>query len=111
MPCDTVQQYEGQSEAAREEEVDKALERLERALTLGEVTVRVGPTGSIAFVGWEDRGGLSDLCAYRKLSSRGSAPLRFATARAEAVAGRSVDDNAVAAGIHSHDGGRTWGKD
>lgn len=113
MPCDTTSRYDEQPTAEREDEVNEALERLEKALTMGEVTVRLSPEGSVAFNGWDaaNRRGLSDLCAYRRLSSRGSSSLRFATARAEALAGRSVDENAVAAGVHSHDGGKTWGKD
>lgn len=108
MPCDTIR--EGQTMPQREAEVEDALKRLEEALRLGEVSVRVGPTGSVAFDRWAeaDRAGLSDLCAFRKLSSRGSAALRTSIARAEAVAGRTVDKLAVASGVHSHDGGRTW---
>ncbi len=35
----------------------------------------------------------------------------MALAKAEAQAGRTVDKQAVASGLHSHDGGKTWGKD
>ena len=31
-------------------------------------------------------------------------------ARAEALAGRTVDRKVVAAGVHSHDGGTTWNR-
>lgn len=109
MPCDRV--AEGQSPAQREAEVESALKRLERALRLGEVRVKVGRRGEVAFVGEWERGGVSDLCAYRKLSARGSDALRFAKARGEALAGARVDEVKVAAGVHSHDGGKTWGKD
>jgi hypothetical protein len=34
---------------------------------------------------------------------------RATEARAEAIAGRTVDARTIAAGVHSHDGGRTWG--
>jgi hypothetical protein len=38
----------------------------------------------------------------------GSAMAKTAIARAEALAGRSVNRQAVAQGHHSHDGGATW---
>jgi hypothetical protein len=54
------------------------------------------------------RNGISDACAYRKLLASGSPALRAALAKAEAMAGRKVDPQAIASGVHSHDGGRTW---
>ena len=111
MPCDVTRQSDRQTATEREGEVSDALGRLEEALRAGEVVVRVGPTGSVAFSGWEARSGMSDLCAYRRLATSGSEALRSALARAEATAGRQVDETAVAAGVHSHDGGKTWGKD
>lgn len=111
MPCDYTPQSNEQSESEREDEVNEALERLKRALTLGDVSVKVGPQGGIAFAGWRDRAGISDLCAYRKLATAGSWELRQAIARAEAVAGRGVDEQAIAAGVHSHDDGKSWGRD
>jgi hypothetical protein len=89
-----------------------ALVKLEAALALGAVSVVVGAQGSVAFKGWqaEERGGLSDLCAYRRLAGSNSPALRRAVARAEALAGRKVDAHAVAHGHHSHDGGQTWSK-
>ena len=46
----------------------------------------------------------------RRLSAKGSESLRRAVARAEALAGRKADARAIASGVHSHDGGRTWDK-
>ena len=109
MACDTVRSV-GQSLAAREAEVKGALRRLEQALAAGQARVVVGPTGAVAFQAWADRAGLSDACAYRVLTVEGSWILRQAVARAEAMGGRKVNTQAVAAGHHSHDGGRTWGR-
>lgn len=105
MPCDTVVNKDAESKRRMQD----ALKRLDGALMSGTVQAVIGPQGSIAFRGWQDRGGLSDLCAYRKLAAGGSMGLRRAIARAEVVAGRGVDQRAVAAGHHSHDGGSTWG--
>jgi hypothetical protein len=86
-----------------------ALERLQRAIGAGTVKPVVSRAGAIAFAGWADadRAGVSDLCAYRAL--RNSPELRRAVARAETLAGRQLDARTIAAGVHSHDGGRTWG--
>lgn len=93
----------------QQKKMTDAVKRLEALLGAG-VTVVIGATGGIAFKGWTDREGVSDLCAYRKLMSENSPALRKAVARAEVMAGRGVDQQALAAGLHSHDGGRTWGK-
>lgn len=89
--------------------VKSAIEKLDAALALGTVKVVVGASGSIAFKGWNtaDRDGLADVCAFRRLGN--SPALRKALARAEALAGRKVDPRAINAGVHSHDGGSTWG--
>lgn len=96
----------------RTEVVKKALTRLEKALTESRVKVKISPTGAIAFDGWkqEDRDDLSDVCAFRLLSTQNSWALRQAVAKAEMLAGRKVSQAQVAAGTHSHDGGRTWDK-
>lgn len=83
-----------------------AVARLEKALSAGAVTLKIGPQGAITFQGWKDRSGVSDVCAYRKLGN--SPVLRRAVARAEVTAGRKVNTQAIGAGIHSHDGGMTW---
>ena len=86
-----------------------ALARLGAALAAGTATVIIGRNGAIAFKGWTDARGVTDLCAYRALTAANSAPLRRAIARAEAMSGNRVDARAIAAGTHSHDGGATWG--
>jgi len=109
MPCDT-RVKRGQTLQQRAQEVRKVVEAAARALAAGRVKVRVGPQGAVAFVGLtdEERDGVTDACMYRRLMSSGSATALQAVARAEALAGRSVDRMAVAHGAHSHDGGRTW---
>lgn len=109
MPCDTSLR-EGQSLVQRMTEVKTALERLERSLASGAVKVIVGSNGAVAFSGWNDRSDVTDVCAYRSLSVTNSFALRQAVQRAEAMSGRKVNPNAVAAGMHSHDNGRTWSK-
>lgn len=110
MPCDTKLKA-GETKEQRSKRADEATVRLEKALTAGRAQVRIGPTGAVAFTGWEgeERDGVADVCAYRRLTAKGSWALRQAVARAEVAQGRKVSAQAVAAGIHSHDGGKTWG--
>ena len=109
MPCDTRLKPR-QTIAQRKEEVRRAAEKFSQALAKGSAKVRVGPQGAVAFDGISevDRDGLTDACAYRQLMVHGSALARAAIARAEQIAGRSVDKRVVAQGAHSHDGGATW---
>jgi hypothetical protein len=106
MPCETYN-----SSPQRKATVKSAIERLAAALAAGTVTVAIGPQGAIAFKGWAglDRVGVADVCAYRRLVAENSPALRRAVARAEVMSGRKVDAQAIAAGMHSHDDGRTWG--
>lgn len=109
MACDTRLRA-GQSLQQRAAEVKAALDKLRRALTARGVQIAIAQNGAVAFNGWSaaDRAGVSDACAYRVLAAEGSWELRQAVARAEAAQGRRVNPQAVAAGHHSHDGGRTW---
>lgn len=112
MPCDT-NTPPGKTQAQRDAEIKEVLAKLEAELNLGRVGIRINPaTGAIAFTGWQDkdRGGVSDVCAYRTLTAQNSFALRQAVQRAEAMAGRKVNPQQVAAGTHSHDGGNTWHK-
>lgn len=112
MPCDYTPRPE-QTLQERMSEVDRAVARLRESLATGRVQVRIGPTGAIAFQGWDpkDRAGLSDACTYRVMTVQGSWELRQAVARAELTQGRKVNAQAIAAGVHSHDGGKSWGRD
>jgi hypothetical protein len=109
MPCDT-QLREGQTISQRKTEIRDAVTRLNRLIIAGRVKPIVGPRGAIAFQGWsdEDRSAVTDASAFRMLTITGSALAKAAIARAEQLAGRSVDRRVIAHGVHSHDGGHTW---
>jgi hypothetical protein len=111
MACDTMRKV-GVSPVQRAREVGLSLERLERALKERRARVTIAPNGAIAFAGWttEERDGVTDACAYRRLTAKSSWELRQAVARAEAEQGRKVNQQAIAAGFHSHDGGASWGR-
>jgi hypothetical protein len=112
MPCDTRRKPR-QTVQERASEVRGAVAKLDALLKKRLVRPRVGPQGAIAFEGWpeKDRDGVTDACAYRRIMSTGSVLARAEIARAEQLAGRSVDRQVIGAGVHSHDGGRTWGTD
>lgn len=113
MPCHT-QLRPNETTEQRSERARAATARLEAALTAGRANVVIDKrTGAISFKGWTetDRDGVADACAYRRLTAAGSSALRLAIARAEVQAGRKVNQQAIAEGVHSHDGGVTWGKD
>ena len=109
MPCETMRK-KGQSLSERVTEVKKRVARVDELIAARRVQVKVGPQGAVAFVGIAeaDRDGMTDACIYRMLSRSGSAQARMALARAEQLAGRSVDKRVIGQGIHSHDGGRSW---
>lgn len=109
MPCLSTPRA-GQTLAQRMSQVDAALKRLEQYLQTGSVRIQIAPNGAVAFAGWKDRDDVTDVCAMRSLTATNSWALRQAVARAEAMQGRKVNTNAVAAGFHSHDDGQTWGK-
>ena len=104
MPCINVEQTPINVQRQQE-----ALDRLRKALGSGKATVVINPQGAIAFKGWDGEGVLFDVCAYRKLRASNSPELRRAIARAEALSGRKVNELEIASGVHSHDGGQTWG--
>ena len=104
MPCTTQANLTQQ----RRDAMSEAIARLDRALEGGTVRVTLSATGALAFKGLWRNEGVSDLCAYRALQSANSAALRRAVARAEVIAGRSLNPQQVAAGTHSHDGGASW---
>ena len=109
MPCDT-RLREDQTISQRKAEVRDAVAKLNREIIAGRVKPIVGPQGAIAFQGWADadRSAVTDACAFRMLMISGSTLAKSAIARAEQLAGRSVDRRVIAQGAHSHDGGRTW---
>jgi hypothetical protein len=112
MPCDT-QLKPRQTIKQRADEVRAATDKIAKALAAGRAKAKVGPQGAIAFTGLTDdeRDGVTDACAYRRIMVSGSALARAKIAQAEQLAGRSVDRKVIGQGVHSHDGGRTWGSD
>lgn len=109
MPCDTRLKPR-QTIQERAKEIREATNRLAQALAAGRVKAKIGPQGAIAFEGWDEtsRDGVTDACAYRRIMATGDALARMTIARAEQLAGRSVNKQAVGIGIHSHDGGKSW---
>ncbi len=83
MPCTT----QANLTAIQATRMQDAIERLNRALGDNTATLVIGAGGAIAFRGWNEREGVSDVCAYRKLASSNSANLRRAIMRAEAISG------------------------
>lgn len=109
MPCDTKLKPR-QTISERAAEVRNVVANLARALVSGKVRVRVSKEGGIAFDGLTDqeRDGVTDACAYRRIMATGSALAKAKIVQAETLAGRTVDRTAIAHGLHSHDGGKTW---
>ncbi len=112
MPCDT-KSLPGQTLTERKTEIREAVTNLSKALATGKVKVVIGPQGAIAFQGWSDteRARVTDACAFRRVMVEGSALAKAAITRAEQLAGRTVNKQAVAAGYHAHSdghGGLTW---
>ena len=109
MPCDTILKPK-QTIQQRAEEIRRAVAGLSAALASGRVKAIVGPQGAIAFEGWDvaERDGVTDACAFRRIMVTGSVLAKAAIARAEQLAGRTVDRRVVAHGVHSHDGGVSW---
>jgi len=109
MPCDTKLK-QGQTISDRKAEVLKTVEAVRKGLVSGSIKPKIGPQGAIAFEGLFaiDRNDVTDACIYRRLMATGSALALAEIAKAERLAGRSVNRQAIATGAHSHDGGNTW---
>lgn len=110
MPCDTRLKSR-QTLGQRKIEVKKSVSTLDRGLLRKKIKPVIGPKGEITFAGWpeDERDGVTDACAYRMLMITGSSLAKAEIARAEQISGRSVNRQAVNSGVHSHDGGQTWG--
>lgn len=105
MSCDR-QLKPRQTIQERATEIRAVVDRLTRGLAAGTVKAKVGPQGAVAFLGLTDaeRDGVTDNCAYRRLMASGSALAIAAIAKAEQLAGRSIDRQQIAIGAHTHDG-------
>ena len=113
MACD-LRLKPRQTIQERAREVRSAVERLAQALQAKRVTIVVDrATGAVVFKGWDEnsKDGLTDACAFRTLMRTGDSMTRELVKRAEYLAGRTVNQQAITAGggrVHSHDGGKTW---
>lgn len=111
MVCDT-QTLPGQTLSQRKDEVRRATEALSKGLAAGRIKVKLGPQGAVVFEGLSasERSRVSDGCLLRRVLVEGSALAKAKIAQAEQLAGRSINKQAVAQGVHSHDGGKSWHK-
>ena len=93
-----------QTPEERRDEVRKTIEKVARGIVDGKYKVVIGPQGAVAFSGVpaSERNDVSDACVYRNIMSTGSAMARQLIARAEQLAGRRVDQKALAGGHHGH---------
>jgi hypothetical protein len=109
MPCDTKLKPK-QTIQQRATEIRAMVATLAQGLASNRIRVKIGPTGGVAFIGLTDqeRDGVTDACAYRRIMATGSALAKAKIASAEALSGRTVNRQAVAQGHHTHDGGQTW---
>lgn len=110
MACDTQYTRPNQTLTERKKEISETIADLAKQIAAGKVKPVVGPQGAVAFDGWQSRAGITDACAYRRIMATGSALAKAKIQAAEALSGRSINRQAVAAGVHSHDGGRSWHK-
>jgi hypothetical protein len=110
MPCDT-RLKKNQTIQQRAAEVKAVASFADELIRKNKLKVLVDKkTGAIAFDGMTDseKDGCTDACIYRRIMATGTALAKAAIARAELVAGRGVNKQALAHGVHSHDGGRTF---
>jgi predicted esterase len=101
----------GQTLSQRKAQVKDIIAFTDELIRKNKVKVIVDKrTGAVAFDGMtpQERGNVSDACTYRVIMATGSALAKQAIARAEQLAGRTVNRQALTAGVHSHDGGHTW---
>ena len=111
MVCDTWRKTPEQTLRERIDQIKARIAAIETGLGRNKFKVKVSPTGAVTFIGLneEDRSGMTDACVYRRIMAGNSALAKMAIKTAERMAGREVDKRQLAAGIHSHDGGETWG--
>lgn len=109
MACD-VRLKPNQTIQQRADEVRKAVAKLNAGLISGSIKAMVSAQGGVAFqgLGETERDGVTDGCLLRRLMATGSVTAKLAIAAAEQKAGRTINKQAIAAGLHSHDGGKSW---
>jgi len=109
MACE-ASRLPNQTLAERISEVKTAVQQIDAMIASRKVGVKVGPQGAVTFTGISDsdRRRITDACVYRMVMNSGSAGAKMAIARAEQLAGVKVSRKTLAAGVHSHDGGKNW---
>jgi len=110
MACETYRRR-NQSLEMRKEEVRKVVNDVNSLLSTGRVKPVIDKrTGAITFQGIDPaiRDDVTDACIYRRIMVSGSSLAKAAIMQAEQLAGRTVAKEALAQGVHSHDGGATW---
>jgi hypothetical protein len=109
VPCDRKLKPK-QTLQQRAEEIRRVQQLVETGLLTKRIKPLIGKQGAITFTGItdEERDSVTDICIYRRLMATGSALARAEVARAEQLAGRTVDRRMIAQGTHSHDSGNTW---
>jgi hypothetical protein len=110
MACDT-RPMKNQTLTERKTQVKQIIAFTDELIRKGKIKIVVDKkTGAIVFDGMtpQERGGVSDACTYRLIMATGTASAKMAIARAEQLAGRGVNKQALTQGIHSHDGGHSW---
>ena len=110
MVCDT-RLRPGQSISQRKDEVRRATEALSKGLAAGRIKVTIGPQGAVQFEGLSsnERSGVTDGCLLRRVLVEGSSLAKAQIARAEQLAGKPINKEAVAQGWHRHGSG-PWHK-
>jgi hypothetical protein len=111
MACDTKLISPNQTLSQRKTQVREIIQFTDELIRKGKIKIVVDKrTGAVAFSGMTDqeKGGVSDACTYRLIMATGSVLAKQAIARAEQLAGRTVNRQALTNGVHSHDGGATW---
>ena len=112
MPCFSKPRV-NQTPEQRRVEVKKVMTDIEKLIAKRKVKIKLGPQGAAVLIGLSDadRAGLTDTCILRMLMNSGSESAKMAIQQAEMLAGRSINRKAIEQGLHSHDAGRTWGRD
>jgi hypothetical protein len=104
MPCDSYVP-KNTTPVQRKKQIEEAVERLNKAIAAGQVTLVVDrATGAVGFKGESGlkSNGVSDACAFRKLQLSGSFAFKQALQKAEMQVGRKINEKAIDAGVHMH---------
>ena len=118
MPCDTRLKTITAAGVTRRQTISERATEIRAVVAAADKLIAAGKvrpvvdrrTGAVALAGLDDkvRDDVTDACLYRRLLVTGSSAVKAALAKAEALAGRTVNRQAVAAGVHSHDGGASF---